>query len=637
MLPGLRARARYRFDNLMSRGIGAQILLLAALTAALVLLAAAAVAGFGVTSETEGRPDGFGRVVWKTLMHALDAGAIGGDSFKSWAFLAIMLFVTFGGIFVLSALIGVLNTGFGNRIEALRRGRSRVIERGHTVLLGFSPKVHTILAELAVAGENHKDPCAVVLAPRDKVAMDDEIAEHLDGRRLRVVTRSGSPMDLASLELVSLQTAKAIVVLGPVAHDDGTPMSPGEADTVVLKTLLALRKLGAGGDLHLVAELQDERTEAVARMVTGPGAALIVAPPLISRLLVQTGRQSGLSMVYTELLDFAGCEIYVRPEPKLLGRSFREVVSAYDSSTVLGVLPADGNLLLPPPLDRKMAPGDQLVVISEDDDTVVLDGKAVAVSPRAITAVPRASHRHRERTLVIGAGPRLTLVLRELGAYVAEGSSTLVVGDGSSLAAVPHLSVPTMTVQVRTGDVTDRGLLDELDVTSFDHVLVLSETEGRNQEMADARTMVTLLHLRDITRRAGRALPITSEILDIRNRDLAAVAEADDFIVSNTLVSLLVAQVAENRHLVSVFGELFSAGGHELYLKPVEDYVVTGEEVPFQAVVDAALTRGEIAVGYRLAAGARDAASNFGVVTNPKKSARRQFRPGDRVVVVADE
>src|SRR5262245_29710730 len=143
-----RERMRYRFDNMMARGIGAQILLLAMMTAVMVLILAAAVAIFGVHSDTDGEPDGFGRVAWKALMHSMDAGTLGGDPYISWAFLAIMLCVTIGGIFIVSALIGVLNNGFGAMLESLRRGRSKVIEQEHTVILGFTPKIHTILSEL---------------------------------------------------------------------------------------------------------------------------------------------------------------------------------------------------------------------------------------------------------------------------------------------------------------------------------------------------------------------------------------------------------------------------------------------------------------------------------------------------------
>lgn len=638
MASTLRQRLRYRFDNLMARGVGAQILLLAGATLILVAITAIAVKAFGVVpADEEGHADSFGRLLWKALMHALDAGAVGGDP-GSWTFLFIMLFVTLGGIFVLSALIGILNNGFGALIEGLRRGRSEVIESGHTVVLGWSPKIDTLLSELAVAGANQKDACVVILADKDKVDMDEHVAGVVAGTKLRVVTRRGSPTLMSDLALVGLAASKAVIVLAPEHHADGQAMAPHESDTVVLKVLLAVSKIG-GAALHLVAELFDEKSEAVARMVVGDKAALVVAPPLISRLLVQTGRQSGLSVVYSELLDFGGVEMYVKAEPGLAGKTFREAVFAYDDSSLLGVVAKGGELLLPPPFDRRFEPGDRVIAISEDDDTVVLNGKGAKVDEAHVVAAPKTPTRQRERTLVLGASPRLALVLTELDAYVSPGSETLVIGDGEVLAGFGSLGALTRntTVTTRAGDPTDRALLDEIEVGSYDAVLVLSESRGQSKDMADARTMITLLHLRDLARKTGKTVPITSEILDIENRDLAAVAEADDFIVSNTLVSLLVSQVAENPHLSRVFQDLFTPGGHEIYLKPAKDYVPLGTDVPYQAVVEAALRRGEVALGVRRAATARDPGASFGVVVNPSKHKPLRLTADDRIIVLADD
>jgi len=634
----MRQRFRYKFDNLMARGVGAQILLLAAATTVLIAVAAVALIAYGGVPDDNPENDSFGRLLWNSMVHALDAGTIGGDP-QSWGFLFIMLAVTFGGIFIFSALIGILNNGFSALIESLRRGRSEVIEDGHTVILGYSPKIHTLLHELAAAGSNQKDPVAVILADRDKVAMDEELKGSIGGGKLRIVTRSGSPMSLGDLALVSLPTSKSVVVLAPESNGDGSAMEAHESDTVVLKTLLAVSKIAGGARLHIVAELQSETTEAVARMVVGPEAALIVSPPLISRLLVQTGRQSGLSIVYTELLDFGGVEMYIQAQPELVGHSFRDAIFAYDTSTLLGVVAADGELLLPPPFDRRFQPGDQVIAISEDDDTIILDGRPFQLHPAHVTPAQRHPVRHRERTLVLGASERIGLVLHELDAYVAPGSETYVVGEGRTLGELDEVvrELRQMTVDRRTGDVTNRVLLDDLQVASFDHILVLSETDGRTQEMADARTMITLLHLRDILQLANKKVPITSEILQIENRDLAAVAEADDFIVSNTLVSLLISQVSENRHLVRVFGDLFTAGGYEIYLKPASEYVPFGVDIPFQAVVESALQRGEVALGIRRADTARDAGASFGVTVNPAKSALMQLAPGDKVIVLADD
>jgi ion channel POLLUX/CASTOR len=180
-----------------------------------------------------------------------------------------------------------------------------------------------------------------------------------------------------------------------------------------------------------------------------------------------------------------------------------------------------------------------------------------------------------------------------------------------------------------------RDLLESLEITNFDHILVLSELNDRSQEMADARTTITLLFLRDIAGRAGKRVPMTSEILEIQSRDLAAVAEADDFIVSNSLVSLMISQLAENPHLVHVFEELFSSSGHELYVKPMADYLNPGEAT-YGTLCEAALRRNEIAIGYRLAKFARDASAAYGVKVNPSKREKLRFAADDKVIVLAE-
>ena len=634
-LPGMtwRERFRYRFDNLMARGLGAQILLLAVITLVLVVIASLAVLIFH--PEDGNDQDSFALLVWQSLMHSLDAGTLGGDDIN-WPFLMIMLVVTIGGIFVVSALIGVLNQSFGEMLDNLRRGKSVVVERGHTVILGWDPKLFTLLTELAEANRNQRNACVVVLADRDKVEMDAEIAAALAGTKLRVVTRRGNSMSLEDLGLVALAASKAVIVLAPGHHPDGSEVTANESDTMVLKTLLAITKVNEDQSLHIVAEIRDARTEPVVRMVVGDRAALIQAGPLVSRLLVQTGRESGLSVVYTELLDFAGVEIYITPQPELAGKTFRDAMAGYDTSTLIGVQTGAGEILLPPPFERRFEAGDRVVTISEDDDQIVLNGRPVEAD-ELILSVPPEKTRAPERTLILGASGRLPIVLRELDAYAADGSETTVLGEGDPALIVAEIDgqLQHMKLTVHAGDVTDRGVLEGLKVSGFDQVIVLSETAGRTQEMADARTTVTLLYLRDLQRDATAKVPITSEILEIQNRVLATVAEPDDFIVSNTLISLLVSQVAENPHLMGVFDQLFTSDGHELYLRPATDYVQAGE-LPFGAVSEAAARRGEIAIGYRQAERARDATKGFGVVLNPAKQGRVTLAAEDKIVVLAD-
>jgi hypothetical protein len=124
--------------------------------------------------------------------------------------------------------------------------------------------------------------------------------------------------------------------------------------------------------------------------------------------------------------------------------------------------------------------------------------------------------------------------------------------------------------------------------------------------------------------------------MDVRNRKLAAVTRADDFIVSDRLVSLLMAQVAENRDINSVFTDLFNQAGSEVYLRPAGNYISLSKPVNFYTVTEAARRRGEVAIGYRLASDSRDADKSFGVVLNPAKAVESQFSPADRIIVLAE-
>ncbi len=63
-----------------------------------------------------------------------------------------------------------------------------------------------------------------------------------------------------------------------------------------------------------------------------------------------------------------------------------------------------------------------------------------------------------------------------------------------------------MTLDYRPADTTDRDVLDAVTGEGYDHVVVMAYSELLDEQRADARTLVTLLHLRDIEAQAGRKL-----------------------------------------------------------------------------------------------------------------------------------
>jgi ion channel POLLUX/CASTOR len=178
-------------------------------------------------------------------------------------------------------------------------------------------------------------------------------------------------------------------------------------------------------------------------------------------------------------------------------------------------------------------------------------------------------------------------------------------------------------------------IVDSLALQSYDHVILLCYSDWLDTQEADARTLTTLLHLRAIADGCGRPFTIVSEMLDVRNRNLADVTRADDFIVSEHLVSLILAQIAENKALQVVLGDIFAAESSGIHLKPAGHYVEPGVPMNFYTILEAARRRGEVAFGYRLHALSNDRARSYGVVINPEKSHPVTFADEDRIIVLS--
>ncbi len=637
-----RERFRYWFDNTMAKGPIAMMAWLFLISLIIIVLIAFLVSISGVSAVPVGDDKrdaySFGELVWMGLMRTLDSGTMGGDT-GIWAFRAAMLAVTLAGIFVVSSLIGIISSGLETKMDELRKGRSKVLEQDHTLILGWSDQVFAIVSELVIANENRKNPVIVVLADHDKVEMEDEIRSRVPKLgRTRVVCRSGSPIDLSDLEVVSPQTSRSIVVLSPEGDDP---------DSHVIKTVLALTnnpkrraENDARGAYHIVAVIQNPGNLEAAHLVGRDEAHFVLGEDLISRITAQTCRQSGLSVVYTELLDFDGDEIYFQAESSLTGKTYGQALSVFEDSSLMGLYKNGTEVLINPASDTKIESGDQLICISRDDDTIKPSKITPSIDLSLIVAAKEKFAAASEKTIILGWNPQGVTIINELEQYVAPGSSVMIVANDESIPETLKRECAGVTKQkleFQMGDTTDRRTLESLDATNVDHVIVLAYREHLEVQQADAKTLITLLHLREIAEKAGKDMSIVSEMLDNRNRELAEVTKADDYIVSDKLISLMLSQISENKHLAEVFRYLFSSDGSEIYLRPASAYVKTGADMNFYTVLEAARLRGETAIGYRIESQAHDADKAYGVRVNPKKSDMIRFSSDDKIIVLAED
>lgn len=455
-----RERARYWFDNTMSRGTASLIGWLAVVSVGLIVV----VAGLTLWLAPN-EPDGVngpGHVLWIALMHALNPGKLASDK-GSTAYMAVMFAGSIGGLFVVSMLVGLLSNGLKQKVDRLRRGRSRIVESGHTVVLGWSDQVFTIVAELVKAHASQKGSVIAVLAERDKLAMEDDIREAVgDLGRTRLVCRTGRPTEPRDLALMNLATARSIVVLSPEGEDP---------DAHVIKILLALAKR-RGVHPPVVAGLTSSRNIAAARLAGGEDVHLVDSDDTASRLIVQSSRQSGMSVVCMDLLNFDDGEIYLRTPKKLVGMTYGEALHAYQTASVIGLRRPTG-VVLNPPMDTVINADDQVVVIAHDDSHIRLAAGKPSLDESAIVEA-QAPPTEPERTLLLNWNGRAEQIVRYLDGYVAPGSVLEIAADhpkaGTGLAGLRNL-----TVNVKDCDTTDRYALESLGVGLFQHVIVLSD------------------------------------------------------------------------------------------------------------------------------------------------------------------
>lgn len=624
-------KLHYKFDNLMSKGTIALIGWLGLASLLLVITAGIVITVTGLSQEDSEAP-GFIEAAWESLMRTLDPGTMGGDT--GWGFRIVMLCVTLGGIFIVSTLIGVLASGISNKLEELRKGHSFVVEKGHTLILGWSEKIFPIISELIIANENQKKPVIVILSAKDKVEMEEEINNKIpDTRNTRVICRHGSTIDLFDLEIVNPHDSRSIIILASEFEDP---------DISVIKSILALRNnpKRIGRAYHIVAEISDFKNKEVTEMIGSEEVTLIHTDDLISRVIAQSCRQSGLSIVYTELLGFDGDEIYFQEEPKLSGTTFKEALHMYEDSSLMGLRFSDGRIQVNPPMDTVIQSGDLVIAISEDDDTIKLSGKnSISIDESAFSSSQPKSAQL-EHTLILGWNRRASYIIRELDNYLANGSTLTVVADGNEVEQeieAQRPDVKNQELKFIRGNICDRKLLDSLDLHKFSHIILLCYSDSLPEQEADSLTLITLLHLRNIEEKTGHDFTIVSEMLDIRNKELAEVTEADDFIISNKLISLMLSQLSENKELKGVFDDLFDAEGSEIYIKPAVDYIIPSKAVNFYTVVESAARKGEIAIGYRKDEYSHNVNKAYGVVVNPDKSDMITFSEKDKIIVIAED
>ena len=158
---------------------------------------------------------------------------------------------------------------------------------------------------------------------------------------------------------------------------------------------------------------------------------------------------------------------------------------------------------------------------------------------------------------------------------------------------------------------------------------------------SDAQTILILLLLRKIFEQHPDETINTrliTEVMDSSNRNLISRVGVKDFVISNRVISMLIAQISEEARIKDVYDILFKEDGSEIYLKPLSLYFENiPESMSFADCMAIAQKRDEVCLGVKIKADEMDTDKNNGVKLIPEKNTKYSFTAEDCLVVLSED
>lgn len=637
-------KMKYSFDNFMSKG-GLSIFM------ALMLLfigAIVVIAIFRFFANLIMPQESMANVMdqwWLSFLQIADGGSIGEDTESNVLNRVVGIIALFLGMVLFSSLVAFITSQFEAKLEELKKGKSDIIEKDHTLILGFGDRVLEIIRELIIANESEKSPAVVVLSENEKDEMDDFFRERIeDSKTTRIITRSGSTSSLQMLRKVGVGQAKSVVILNGVsvvASDEEKELS----DARVLKTIMAvLSCTGEENPPPILAELHIEGKRQLAKNIF-PNISIINEHTILAKLMVQTSRISGLAQVYDNLVGFDGCEFYFyKPKADISGKKYGDIVFHFDTCTVFGIRREDGTILINPLPDTNIEKGDDLVLIAEDDSAIkYLDQKLEVKSPELAQIPPL--QKSIESQLIIGWSQKAATIIDEYSKYLIDGSNIIIVLEEIE-EEIKNIFVeiqnrhPGIKMKIVKADIHNQDNVEKLKPEQFDNIIILNP-DGGDAELNDSETIASLLELRHYFKKLDKKnikTQLITEVADSENIEIIQQAGVKDFLISNQFVSKMYAQCSEEPDVLRIYEDLFSPEGSEVYLKPINLFLSKiPESITFGELCAVALKRNETCFGVRIKSLEDDAEENHGIYINPEKGRVFKLKDEDMLITLAED
>jgi len=553
-----------------------------------------------------------------------------------------LLVVIVGMISFTGAVIGYVTNYISHFIETANAGRMRLHASNHVVILNWNSRASEIVNDMLYSDSKQK---VVVLVQSRKEAIEKEIDERLSDTVLRenaaivkkysslpllarkiairknrfrrnvtVMVREGDVFSAKQLNDISLNAARAVIILGNDINNTVCRLEQrersednGRGNSQTIKTLMQVSDItsdsSSADNQKIIVEITDawtlELVEKIieAKQVKGKCNIIPVkVNEVLGQILSQFCLMPELNAAYSELFSNRGAEFHSEVHPYEDELSFvKDYLQSHNHALPITVMQND---------DESYA----FYVANSDKDI----HKKSTVEPSGYTVSLKKDYwMERKNVVILGHNSKCRHIMTGFSAFSSEWKRNeeeivriVVIDDKKSLEKMNYYKEYPFVIKTVEADIYDKDIIcstirDFVSENEEDtSILILSDDSALNEDI-DAGALANLVYVRDIIASKLREDPdfdpesmdVIVEIIDPKHHDIVNNYSVNNVVISNRYISKMITQISEFEALFDFYNDILSydedtADGYsskEVYIKKVRRYF---DEIPKATTAD---------------------------------------------------
>ena len=572
-----------------------------------------------------------------TITMILDAGCIQfviadiGQASVNVA-LTCLVVIIIGMISFTGAVIGYITNYISHFIEQSNAGNRRLYISGHTVILNWNTRASEILNDLLYCRTRQE---VVVLVGSGKTAIEKEIEERLadtisreneiiDERycklpyfvyrwhyhreklwhNVNVIVREGDVYSEKQLRDISLEHAKAIIILGDDLNNSVCRFETAEraerlnqGNSLTVKTLMLVADITASEESDdnqkIIVEVTDEWTSALIDKIIRYKQVRekcniipVRVNQILGQILSQFSLMPELNLVYKELFSNKGAAFFTEPYPVMEGIDFvTKYLSEHKHAIPLTHMESGG------------LPYHYFVAVSEAD----VHTESIVTPTRCTVELNRDYWLDAKNVIILGHNSKSRDIMRGFAAFRGEWMRAdgeeivkiVVIDDENSLKNMDYYKEYPFVVATVAANVYDKELICEtiehyVSISKEDTSILILSDDGAPSEEIDAHALANLVYVQDIVNKKKcedpqfdpDSMDIIVEIINPKHYDVVNSYSVHNVVISNRYISKMITQIGEKEALFDFYSDILTYdedadGGYEskeIYAKKVSQY-----------------------------------------------------------------